>query len=141
MVSCCSSTSIDSITLLTPLRFQENVHKPRHKARDTSNIIVPGGRAAAPKPIKADYDEDDACIVKYKQQGYTDEWVAKKLAEEGRVRYVARTVGSRWQRLKKAFVEKEEELLDDDLSDWHVGEVSRIIYQPPFSDPTDLLAG
>lgn len=58
-----------------------------------------------------------------KQQGYTDEYVARQLVKEDRIRYCARTVGSRWLRLRKALEAKEEEILEDEFSDWHNGEV------------------
>lgn len=76
-----------------------------------------------PKRIVADYDSDDGRIITLKQQGYSDEYVAQRLMDESRVRYVPKTVGSRWLRLRKALQEAEDEKLDDELSDWHVGEV------------------
>jgi hypothetical protein len=99
----------------------------RNKFTDYSNIRVPGGKAAGPKPIKANYDADDARIVDLKQQGYSDEYVARRLAEEGRIRYVARTIGSRWLRIRKALEAKEEEILEDEMSDWHEGEVCFLV--------------
>ncbi|KAI7142238.1 hypothetical protein KC324_g16040 [Hortaea werneckii] len=85
-------------------------------------VRVRGGKAAVPKRIVADYDSDDGRIITLKQQGYSDEYVAQRLMDEGRVRYVPKTVGSRWLRLRKALQEAEDEKLDDELSDWHVGE-------------------
>lgn len=85
---------------------------------------MPGGKAAVPKRIVADYDSDDGRIISLKQQGYGDEYVSSKLIQEGRIRYVPKTVGSRWIRLRKALEQAENEKLDDELSDWHVGEVS-----------------
>ncbi|GAB1732326.1 hypothetical protein NU195Hw_g3824t1 [Hortaea werneckii] len=85
-------------------------------------VRVQGGKAAVPKRIVADYDSDDGRIITLKQQGYSDEYVAQKLTDEGRVRYVPKTVGSRWLRLRKALQEVEDDKLDDELSDWHVGE-------------------
>jgi len=82
-----------------------------------------GGRAAVPKRIVADYDSDDGRIINLKQQGYTDEYISQKLIQEGRIRYVPKTVGSRWLRLRKTLEDAEEEKLDDELSDWHVDEV------------------
>ncbi|GAB7323588.1 hypothetical protein MBLNU13_g07082t1 [Cladosporium sp. NU13] len=99
----------------------DDSHK-RNKFTDYSNIRVPGGKAAGPKPIKANYDADDARIVDLKQQGYSDEYVARKLKDEGRIRYVPRTIGSRWLRIRKALEAKEEEILEDEMSDWHDGE-------------------
>ncbi|KAF2210615.1 hypothetical protein CERZMDRAFT_99232 [Cercospora zeae-maydis SCOH1-5] len=83
---------------------------------------VLGGIAAISKRICADYDSDDARIIELKQQSYSDEHVAAKLREEGRIRYVPKTVGSRWLRLRKVLEQREDERLDDELSDWHVGE-------------------
>ena len=57
-------------------------------------------------------------------EGEKDDAVARILKEEGRVVYTAKTIGSRWLRLKKIFEQKEEDRLDDELSDWHIGEVS-----------------
>jgi hypothetical protein len=111
-------------SLLTNYFLQENKDSHRRtRFTDQSNIRVAGGKAAGPKPIKANYDADDARIVDLKQQGWSDEYVARKLAEEGRIRYVGRTVGSRWLRIRKALEAKEEEILEDEMSDWHDGEV------------------
>ncbi|KAM3421614.1 hypothetical protein BST61_g2001 [Cercospora zeina] len=93
-----------------------NEDDPRSKPR------VLGGAAAISKRICADYDSDDARIIELKQQSYSDEHVAAKLREEGRIRYVPKTVGSRWLRLRKVLEQREDERLDDELSDWHVGE-------------------
>lgn len=82
-----------------------------------------GGRPAYNKEIVADYDTDDGRIITLKQQGYTDDYVAQKMISEGRMKYVPKTVGSRWLRLRKVLEAAENERLDDELSDWHVGEV------------------
>lgn len=39
------------------------------------------------------------------------------------MRYEPKTVGSRWLRLRKLLERIENERLDDELSDWHEGEV------------------
>ena len=90
----------------------------------TNSVRVPGGKAAVSKCVALDYDSDDDRIITLKQQGFTDEYVAAKLVEEGRMRYVPKTIGSRYNRLRKTIEEAEEEKLDDELSDWHVDEVS-----------------
>ena len=87
-------------------------------------IGIAGGKAATTKPISQDgYDTDDARIIALKQQGYSDERVAHMLIHEGRVRYVPKTVGSRWLRLRKVQAQHDEDKLDDELSDWHIGDV------------------
>lgn len=120
---CCPQIPTTTDTVPTQEnKFASDSHR-RTRFTDQSNIRVLGGKAAGPKPIKANYDADDARIVDLKQQGWSDEYVARKLAEEGRIRYVGRTVGSRWLRIRKALEAKEEEILEDELSDWHDGEV------------------
>ncbi|EME88585.1 uncharacterized protein MYCFIDRAFT_90682, partial [Pseudocercospora fijiensis CIRAD86] len=89
---------------------------------EPESLRVPGGVAAIAKKITADYDSDDGRIIELKQQSYSDEYVAGKLQQEGRVRYVGKTIGSRWNRLRKVLEDRNDELLDDELSDWHVGE-------------------
>lgn len=82
-----------------------------------------GGLAAISRPVTADYGSDDGRIIGLKQQGYSDDYVAQKLIAEGRMRYVPKTVGSRWLRLRKVLERAEDERLDDEMTDWHVGEV------------------
>lgn len=60
--------------------------------------------------------------------GHSDEKTAQILIKEGRVKYTSRTINSRWLRLRKALEAKEAEILDDELSDWHMGEVSLQIF-------------
>ena len=105
----------------------ESSREPGFSANDTrgqpKKPRIVGGRAAVPKRIVADYDSDDGRIINLKQQGYTDEYISQKLIQEGRIRYVPKTVGSRWLRLRKTLEDAEEEKLDDEMSDWHVDEV------------------
>nr|OQO26540.1 hypothetical protein B0A51_08787 [Rachicladosporium sp. CCFEE 5018] len=82
-----------------------------------------GTVVAGPRPIKRDYDSDDERLIQLKQMGHADTYVATQLAKEGRVKYNARTISGRWQRIRKVLEEKEEEQLDDELTDWHEGEV------------------
>jgi hypothetical protein len=86
-------------------------------------IRVEGGAAPLAKPITIDYDSDDGRIIELKQQGYSDSSIAEMLRQEGRTRYVDKTIGSRFLRIRKLLQEKEDERLDDELSDWHAGEV------------------
>ncbi|CAK4034648.1 Hypothetical predicted protein [Lecanosticta acicola] len=87
---------------------------------------VKGGLAVLAKPITIDYDSDDARLIELKQQDHTDVFVAETFQKEGRMRYSAKTVGSRWQRLRKMMIDAEDEELDDELSDWHVGEDDKL---------------
>ena len=83
-----------------------------------------GGKAVLSKRVVVDYDSDDGRIITLKQQGFSDEYVSQKLIQEGRIRYQAKTVTSRWLRLRKALEAAENERMDDELSDWHEDDVS-----------------
>lgn len=62
-----------------------------------------------------------------KQQGYTDSAVANHLVEQGLTKYQPQSIGSRFVRIRKAMATRNEALLDEELSDWHEGEVSILI--------------
>ena len=88
-------------------------------------IRVEGGRAPAPKRILADLDSDDEVIVKMKAEKFTDKQIAARLREEGRVNYHYKTISSRWVRIKRALEKKQDQDLDDQLTDWHEGDVGQ----------------
>ena len=99
---------------------------------------VKGGHAPSFKPITVDLDEEDQMIVDMKQRGYKDEDIVERLIEKGFTRYEPRSVNCRWIRIRKKTQEYEEMLLDEELTDWHVGEVSSCrLYQCilSFADP------
>lgn len=79
------------------------------------------------KPIDPYANSEDKLIIDLKKQGYNDDAVAKQLAIEGYKEYSAKRIQCRWLRLKKIVEQKEEERLDDELSDWHIGEVRQPI--------------
>ena len=85
---------------------------------------VTGGRPAIAKKVTADMDSDDELIFSMKNAKYLEKDIAKRLADEGRMNYNPKTIGTRWARLKKAMQAKQDELLDADLTDWHDGDVS-----------------
>ncbi|KAK0779180.1 hypothetical protein LTR02_009217 [Friedmanniomyces endolithicus] len=91
--------------------------KKSDRANKGSRVV--GGKAVLPKRVVVDYDSDDGRIITLKQQGFSDEYVSQKLIQEGRIRYQAKTVTSRWLRLRKALEAAENERMDDELSDWH----------------------
>lgn len=73
-------------------------------------------------PGLIDYTSDDDRTIALKRQGYSNAQVANQMQLEGRKR-TSNSVNNRWIRLRKALTEREEELLDDELSDWHADEV------------------
>lgn len=78
------------------------------------------------KKVVADMDSDDEIIYSMKQNGYKDRDIRERLINEGRTRYHPKTISTRWARLKRCVEAHADELLDEELSDWHVGEVRSI---------------
>lgn len=107
--------------------------KKRSALEEVGDIIAPkkakkkvkltSGRAPVSRRIVPNYDSEDEIIVDMKQAGYPDEAVVKRLIEESRTRYDPKSIASRWQRIRKAVQAAEDELLDEELTDWHEGEV------------------
>ena len=111
----------------TDQRSRKRLHSPSTQPEESSKRArILGGRPATNKKVTADYDTDDNRIRELKHQGYTNQQVVTKLIDEGRVRYVPAPVASRWMRIRKIDEKKEDDRLDDELSDWHVGEVSML---------------
>ncbi|KAK5940226.1 hypothetical protein PMZ80_007646 [Knufia obscura] len=81
-----------------------------------------GGRPAIAKKVTANLDSDDELIVRMKQAKYLKKDIAQRLIDEGRIKYNAKTIGTRWARLKKKLQERNDELLDAELTDWHEGD-------------------
>jgi hypothetical protein len=82
-----------------------------------------GGRPALAKRITADLDSDDDIIVRMKESKYLEKDIAEYLKNRGRTNYNPKTIGTRWTRLKKVLADKNDSLLDEDLTDWHDGDV------------------
>jgi len=57
-----------------------------------------------------------------KNAKYLKKDIARRLVDEGRIKYNAKTIGTRWARLKKKLQERNDELLDAELTDWHEGD-------------------
>ncbi|KAF2165846.1 hypothetical protein M409DRAFT_24132 [Zasmidium cellare ATCC 36951] len=102
--------------------FATSHAQSKGKGKGKKKSIKESGTAAVPKKLTLDPDTYDARLIELKRQGFTDEQVSQKLKDEGRIQYEAKTVGSRWMRLKKLLMQQEDERLDDELSDWHEGE-------------------
>lgn len=94
------------------------------KRRATRTTTQRGKAPASKQTTESDYDTDEKRIIHLKQLGYKDDYVSNRLVEEGRQQLSAKTISTRWLRLKKIVERKEEERLDDELSDWHIGEAS-----------------
>jgi len=60
-----------------------------------------------------------------KRQGYRDEDIVTRLVDQGFTEYKPPSISSRYSRICRKMQERNEELLDEELTDWHDGEVSR----------------
>ncbi|KAG9577973.1 hypothetical protein KCU97_g13071, partial [Aureobasidium melanogenum] len=100
----------------------DEVLPSKRQKRFKMGTNIKGGHAPSFKPITVDLDEEDQMIVDMKQQGYKDEDIRDRLIEKGFTCYEARSVACRWMRIRKKTQEYEEKLLDEELTDWHLGE-------------------
>jgi len=75
------------------------------------------------RTISADLDPTDSMIVNLKNENHPNEYIAEQLRKHGLVAYDAKTVGSRYIRLIRKIEEREAQRLEDELTDWHEGEV------------------
>jgi hypothetical protein len=105
----------------------DEVLPAKRQKRFKMGTNIKGGHAPSFKPITVDLDEEDQMIVDMKQQGYKDEDIRDRLIEKGFTCYEARSVACRWMRIRKKTQEYEEKLLDEELTDWHLGEVGILI--------------
>jgi len=97
---------------------------PAPSTAEYKKVRVEGGRSAMPKKVVWDLDSDDEIIVRMKQEKRSDSDVVERLVKEGRTRYHPKTISSRWVRLKRVLAAHEDEMLDEQLTDWHEGDVS-----------------
>ena len=59
-----------------------------------------------------------------KDAGYHDDKVADELVNQGFTRYHPKSIATRYNRLKRDEKKAEQERLDDELTDWHKGDVN-----------------
>lgn len=62
--------------------------------------------------------------MRMKNAKYSEKDIVKRLVDEGRTKYHLKTIGTRWARLKRKLEERNDELLDAELTDWHDGDVA-----------------
>ena len=58
-----------------------------------------------------------------RKENYSDKDISKKLEEEFGLIYKPKSIASRLAKLQKEKQAEEDQRLDEDLDDWHVGEV------------------
>jgi hypothetical protein len=100
---------------------------------NAKRLKISGGHAATAKKVTWDMDSDDEIIVSMKANGRTEKEIADRLAREGRIRYHSKTIGTRWARLKRAIQQHQDDLMDEELTDWHDGDVSPHSYLRPIT--------
>lgn len=120
-----------SLCILTDTCFQDdslalNSGSGSHSNNqsDRTRTRVKGGRAALAKRVTLNLDSDDEIIKTMKDKGQPDINVRDRLINEGRTKYAEKSISTRYARIKRFFDEHDAEVLDEDLSDWHEGDVS-----------------
>lgn len=83
------------------------------------------GALARRKPVRVDMDSEDEMIWNMKNLGYKDEPVAAELVKLGKIHYDPKTIATRYSRIKKTQLAWQEQILNEDFSDFHEEEVSR----------------
>lgn len=58
-----------------------------------------------------------------KNAKYLEKDIAQRLVDEGRIKYNAKTIGTRLARIRRKLQGRNDELLDQELTDWHDGDV------------------
>lgn len=89
-----------------------------------TEIPTPRISVALAKPISADLDSADEMLVRLREEGNTDTSIAAALVRSGHTQYNSKSIASRYHRLKTAIAMRQDELLEEELTDWHEGEVS-----------------
>lgn len=59
-----------------------------------------------------------------KLKGHKDPAIQRRLINENRISYQEKSISTRWSRIQKVLFAKETQQLDEELSDWHEGDVS-----------------
>ena len=72
------------------------------------------------------YSLEDTIIRDMKTAGFKDIDIQKRLIKEGLTRYSTKTIAQRWGTIRDYEDEKLIEELDEELTDWHDGDVSTI---------------
>lgn len=84
---------------------------------------VSGGRAATHKDVSHILDSDDEIIFTMKREGIKDAAIVERLIEEGRTKYEAKSIATRFSRIEKKIEEHEEQIMEEEFSDFHEEEV------------------
>ncbi|TKX26263.1 SAP domain-containing protein 1 [Elsinoe australis] len=74
------------------------------------------------REITAELSADDLLILKMKRQGASSQDIVKRLTKKGFKEIQPNSVRPRYERICKKIQDCNDELLDEDLTDWHDGE-------------------
>jgi hypothetical protein len=65
-----------------------------------------------------------------KNAKYLEKDIAATLAKGGRISYHQKAIGTRWARIKRMLQRVQDQMLDDELTDWHEGDVTTLSHCP-----------
>ena len=84
----------------------------------------PGTKYAAKAKKARITQQTDDRMWTLKREGYSDKDICKIIGDELDIVYQPKSIGSRLKAIGKKKNEEEDQRLDEELSDWHVGDVS-----------------
>ena len=120
----CQLTGLHTKVAKKPPVKRKRETKSKPKPDDAyKRMKVPGGRPAIAKKVTADLDSDDDMIIRMKNAKHLEKDIAQRLADEGRIAYNPKTIGTRHARIMRALQQQQDDLLDAELTDWHDGDV------------------
>ncbi|PNS15774.1 Eukaryotic translation initiation factor 4 gamma [Sphaceloma murrayae] len=72
--------------------------------------------------MDVELNADDRIVVAMKRGGYSDQEIVDELVKQGFAQLQPRTISTKYQRICQRLQEYNDELLEEDLTDWHDGE-------------------
>jgi len=76
-----------------------------------------------------------------KEAGIKDEDVAAEISARGGPKYHPKTIATRYSRIKRMLQKLKDDNLDDELTDWHEGEVSHGPARSSYASTNIVLTG
>ena len=75
------------------------------------------------KKVTHELDSDDELIVGMRDKGYSDKQISERLKKENRVRYDAKSISTRVQRIKVIQSERSDFELENGMKEWTMEDV------------------
>lgn len=87
------------------------------------NYRTGAGLPVYSKKVTADLDSDDELMMALREKGFTDQQIADRLRDEGRVRYDRKPISTRINRIKAKRAELMDKMLEGGYAEWQYEDV------------------